>query len=471
MFPMHLSVGRMPTRARRASSACCATSAANTQRSRRCSWSAIARVPFSSCNDAILLELDATRRVREINARGSELLGAPAHGDPRAATGWISSAATPSANARALMLRARSPAADSREREFDALDVTGEPRRVYWRCIARRAADGSPAGWLCSGADVTDRAAREAHARLAQDRLTRVARLATVGEMAAGVAHEINQPLTAITTYARACARYLEMPEPDFAEAAARRVREIGAEGLRAGEIIRRLRQMVRTDGAEERAPLDVNTLHRGAALAAARRRAHARRAAAIVARRRDLPPVRRQRHASCSRWCSTWCAMPSRRCAEMPGRRARGRDRARAQRRRRGRDPRHRQWPRHRRRDRRQVVRSVHHHQGDRHRARPGDQPYHRAGASRYYRRPQRASRTARRSTCACRSRRKPWHEEESGDHGGGRRFGRAQCHARRCSSRWDSRARCTPRRRNSSPPINPRSPAAWCSTSACPA
>ena len=39
----------------------------------------------------------------------------------------------------------------------------------------------------------------------ARERLTHVARLSTMGEMAAGIAHEINQPLTAITTYAQAC--------------------------------------------------------------------------------------------------------------------------------------------------------------------------------------------------------------------------------------------------------------------------
>jgi len=159
-----------------------------------------------------------------------------------------------------VMLASALTSGRSREREFDALDMAGEPRRVYWRCVARRAADGSPAGWLCSGADVTDRAQREVHARVAQDRLTRVARLATVGELAAGVAHEINQPLAAITAYAHACTRYLEMPRPDFDELK-EAVREIGAEGLRAGEIIRRLRRMARTDDGEERTLVDVDTL------------------------------------------------------------------------------------------------------------------------------------------------------------------------------------------------------------------
>ena len=50
------------------------------------------------------------------------------------------------------------------------------------------------------------------------------------------------------------------MPQPDLAEMR-EAVREIGAEGLRAGEIIRRLRQMVRNDDAGDRVPSDVNAL------------------------------------------------------------------------------------------------------------------------------------------------------------------------------------------------------------------
>ena len=164
------------------------------------------------------------------------------------ATGCSSCAATPNANARACCCRAHWPAARSREREFESLDAGGERLRIYWRCIARRDADGSPAGWLCSGADVTEHALRAEDAHLAQDRLTRVARLATMGEMAAGVAHEINQPLTAITTYARACRALSRACRNRISPKLREAVREIDAEGLRAGEIIRRLRQMVRTD-------------------------------------------------------------------------------------------------------------------------------------------------------------------------------------------------------------------------------
>jgi two-component system sensor kinase FixL len=214
---------------------------------------------FLELNDAILLEIDAERRVCDINTRGAELLGAPLQ--EIIGRDWLDFVNGDAERERGVaMLRSALASGHSREREFDAVDMIGGHRRVYWRCIARRAADGRPAGWLCSGTDVTDQARREADALMAQERLTRVARLATVGEMAAGVAHEINQPLTAITTYARACARYLEMPEPDFAELK-EAVREIGAEGLRAGEIIRRLRKMARSDGDETRALANLNTL------------------------------------------------------------------------------------------------------------------------------------------------------------------------------------------------------------------
>lgn len=86
------------------------------------------------------------------------------------------------------------------------------------------------------------------------------ARGCELGAMAAGIAHELNQPLTAITTYARACEHYVNMPEPDLAELR-EAVREIGAEGRRAAGIISRLRQLVRNDEHVEHVPTDINAL------------------------------------------------------------------------------------------------------------------------------------------------------------------------------------------------------------------
>lgn len=256
-FPAWLSVGRVPDSdpprfvglVRDLTSEHEATAALRLERDRANA--------YLELNDAILLMLDANRRVREINARGAELLGAPRE-DIRGRDWLDLIPAGPERERAASMLDAASSMGISREREYDAITLDGERRRIYWRCIALRAADGSPSGWLVSGADVTDRARREEHAAMAQDRLTRVARLASMGEMATGVAHELNQPLTAITTYARACERYLAMPEPDFEELR-EALREIGAEGLRAGRIINRLRQLVRGDEPAALAPLDLN--------------------------------------------------------------------------------------------------------------------------------------------------------------------------------------------------------------------
>jgi two-component system sensor kinase FixL len=204
---------------------------------------------YLELNDSILLMLDSGRRILEINGRGSELLGAPTI--ELIGRDWLEFIRGDAERERALVLLQMALDTDhSREREFDARDAQGEERRIYWRCIARRTPEGALAGWLCSGHDVTDRHRRAEQALLAQERLTRVAQFATMGEMAAGVAHELNQPLTAITTYARACDRHLNNAKPDYSEVI-EAVREIGVEGMRAGEIIRRLRQLVRSDASE----------------------------------------------------------------------------------------------------------------------------------------------------------------------------------------------------------------------------
>src|SRR5689334_24002364 len=90
-------------------------------------------------------------------------------------------------------------------------------------------------------------------------RLTHVSRLATMGEMAAGIAHELNQPLTAIASYAQACDWLLARGSTDTAEIRDA-LQQITAQGLRAGEIIRRLRNLVRTPDTL-RVVTDVNEL------------------------------------------------------------------------------------------------------------------------------------------------------------------------------------------------------------------
>jgi two-component system sensor kinase FixL len=81
--------------------------------------------------------------------------------------------------------------------------------------------------------------------RLQQDRLTHVARLSTLGEMTAGIAHEINQPLTAISMYAQSGVRMLEagIPKPERLREA---LEKLTAQSLRAGAVIDRIQRLVR---------------------------------------------------------------------------------------------------------------------------------------------------------------------------------------------------------------------------------
>jgi two-component system sensor kinase FixL len=105
--------------------------------------------------------------------------------------------------------------------------------------------------------DLTQRREVEEDSRRSQARLAQVARFAAMGEMAAGIAHELNQPLSAIATYAQACDRMLDVPAPDLPEIHAA-LKQISAQALRAGEIIRRLRHLVGNRDTE-RVTSDIN--------------------------------------------------------------------------------------------------------------------------------------------------------------------------------------------------------------------
>ncbi|HWW19360.1 MAG TPA: PAS domain S-box protein, partial [Steroidobacteraceae bacterium] len=76
-------------------------------------------------------------------------------------------------------------------------------------------------------------AERERTAR-ARDRMLHVARLATMGEMVSGIAHELNQPLAAIANFAQACTRILASPDADLVDVK-EALRQISAQALRAG--------------------------------------------------------------------------------------------------------------------------------------------------------------------------------------------------------------------------------------------
>jgi two-component system, LuxR family, sensor kinase FixL len=92
---------------------------------------------------------------------------------------------------------------------------------------------------------VSRRSEQESHQL--QVRLMHVSGLATVNEMASGIAHELNQPLAAIATYAHACDRLLGLPNPDIDEVQTA-LKAIAEQAVRAGDVIRKLRDLARME-------------------------------------------------------------------------------------------------------------------------------------------------------------------------------------------------------------------------------
>lgn len=92
--------------------------------------------------------------------------------------------------------------------------------------------------------DLTERQLAEARLQELQNELVHVSRLTALGEMASALAHEINQPLSAIANYLRGSATLLARPDPPL-DRVADAVERAAKEALRAGDIIRRLRDFV----------------------------------------------------------------------------------------------------------------------------------------------------------------------------------------------------------------------------------
>ncbi len=101
--------------------------------------------------------------------------------------------------------------------------------------------------------DLTDQQLTESRLKELQSEVTHMSRFTALGEMASTLAHEINQPLTAISNYLKGCQRLLERMEGESAPVLRDAVGKAADQALRAGQIIRRLREFVARGESERR--------------------------------------------------------------------------------------------------------------------------------------------------------------------------------------------------------------------------
>jgi PAS domain S-box-containing protein len=168
---------------------------------------------------------------------------------------------------------------DADEQAIAELRATGivQPReKEYFRkdgsrvpiLIARALFEWKPDEGVSFVIDMTDRKQAEEKLRASEQRLldaqmelAYVMRVTTLGELTASIAHEVNQPLTAVVVNADACLRWLRRRTPDL-DAACRSVESIIEDSNRASEVIRRIRALAKKTDTEK-VPLDVNDVVR----------------------------------------------------------------------------------------------------------------------------------------------------------------------------------------------------------------
>jgi C4-dicarboxylate-specific signal transduction histidine kinase len=105
--------------------------------------------------------------------------------------------------------------------------------------------------------DITERKRAEAELLRQRAELAHLSRVTMLGELSGSMAHELNQPLTAILSNAQAAQRFLADDQPDLSELRDI-LADIVAQDKRAGEVIRRLRLLLKKGEVQQR-PLSVN--------------------------------------------------------------------------------------------------------------------------------------------------------------------------------------------------------------------
>jgi two-component system sensor histidine kinase DctS len=162
--------------------------------------------------------------------------------------------------ARRVERQARAAAGASGGYETEFVRRNGERFPVVVYDAPLLDAAGWHTGWMSAAVDITERRRAEELARAQQDRLQASARLATVGEMASLLSHELNQPLAAIASYANGSLNLLAAGAPHDEADIRLAVERIAEQAARAGRVIKSVHDFVRRREARHE-PVAVHAL------------------------------------------------------------------------------------------------------------------------------------------------------------------------------------------------------------------
>lgn len=141
--------------------------------------------------------------------------------------------------------------------EYRIVRPDGDVRHVREQKEVTRDSSGRALRMIGTVMDITERRRAEESARQAREQLAHASRLRTIGEMASVLAHEINQPLAALSNFAQGCVQRLRAgryKEADLLDA----MEQITTQARRASEIISRVRRFARAQAPRHRA-VDIN--------------------------------------------------------------------------------------------------------------------------------------------------------------------------------------------------------------------
>ncbi|MBP2296054.1 response regulator [Azospirillum rugosum] len=216
---------------------------------------------LASIRDGVIL-CDGRGRVDFMNRVAETMTGwtaAEAVGQPLSAVFAVIDEETqePLEDFAALVLRSRDLAPPERLSRLlprcaagGAANVSTPGIVVEERCSAIIDDRGDVAGAILVFSDLTLRRQIAEALRKAQADLAQIGRLTMMGELAAAIAHEVNQPLMAIVTNAGTCLQHLSKAKPDLSKARAV-VERIVRDAQRAGDVVRSIRALARRTPAD----------------------------------------------------------------------------------------------------------------------------------------------------------------------------------------------------------------------------